>query len=162
VRRGRKEEFTAFQWEGELPDPQDEATFFWSKLRLDQHENGRHKVLFDFYKNLIKLRKEVFPLSHSSKTGTEIRAFSGSDVVLMKCEDDLDRATCIFNFSGKDIEIEPLMDRGFWQRVLDSSSSEWGGPGSPAPESIQSIGSNVSLKLNSYSFVLYRCLDKRV
>jgi hypothetical protein len=79
----------------------------------------------------------------------------------MKREYDLDRVICIFNLNDKDIEIEPLIDKGLWQRVLDSSSSEWGGPGSPAPESIQSSGSKVSLKLNSYSFVLYRCLDKR-
>jgi maltooligosyltrehalose trehalohydrolase len=156
VRRGRKEEFTAFHWEDELPDSQDETTFFSSRVKLDQHKNGRHKVLFGFYKNLIRLRKEDLALSHLSKTGMEIKTFSGGDVILMEREYDLDRVICIFNLNDKDIEIEPLIAKGLWQRVLDSSSSEWGGPGSPAPESIPSGGSKVCLKLNSFSFVLYK------
>ena len=35
VRKGRREEFAAFRWEGEIPDPQDEATFLRSKIHLD-------------------------------------------------------------------------------------------------------------------------------
>ena len=44
VRRGRREEFAGFSWEGELPDPQDEATFSRSKIQLDRVANGQHKV----------------------------------------------------------------------------------------------------------------------
>src|SRR5207302_1718063 len=36
VRRGRREEFEEFEWEGEPPDPHDEATFFRSKLQWDR------------------------------------------------------------------------------------------------------------------------------
>ena len=32
VRRGRRDEFAAFRWKGEPPDPQDEATFLRCKL----------------------------------------------------------------------------------------------------------------------------------
>ncbi|MFC1970861.1 malto-oligosyltrehalose trehalohydrolase, partial [Chloroflexota bacterium] len=32
VRKGRREEFLAFDWQGEIPDPQDESTFLSAKL----------------------------------------------------------------------------------------------------------------------------------
>ena len=35
VRQGRREEFAAFAWQGEVPDPQDEATFRRSRLNRD-------------------------------------------------------------------------------------------------------------------------------
>jgi len=156
VRIGRREEFAGFGWQDELPDPQDEATFSHSKIHLDLRKNGKHKILLDLYKTLIRLRKEFPSLSHFSKSGMEVKALGKSHTILMKRQYAQDRVICIFNLNDKDIEIEPLIDKGLWQRVLDSSSNEWGGPGSPAPESIPSGGSKVSLKLNSFSFVLYR------
>src|SRR3989454_9940980 len=53
VRRGRREEFASFQWRGELPDPHDEATFLRAKLNHQLREQGEHKVLVEFYKELI-------------------------------------------------------------------------------------------------------------
>lgn len=156
VRIGRKEEFAGFGWQDELPDPQDEVTFSHSKIHLDLRKNGKHKILLDLYKTLIRLRREFPSLSHFSKSGMEVKALGKSHTILMKRKYAQDRVICIFNLNDKDIGIEPLIDKGLWQRVLDSSSSEWGGPGSPAPESIPSGGSKVSLKLNSFSFVLYR------
>jgi maltooligosyltrehalose trehalohydrolase len=156
VRIGRKEEFAALGWTGELPDPQVEATFLQSKINLDLRKNGEHKILLNLYKTLMGLRRDFPSLSHFSKSGIELKAFGKSHTILMKRQYAQDRVICIFNLNDKDIEIEPLVDKGLWQIVLDSSSSEWGGPGSPAPESIPSEGSKVSLKLNSLSFVLYR------
>ena len=156
VRIGRKEEFAALGWTDQLPDPQDEATFLSSKIHLDCCKNGRHKILLDFYKVLIRFRKEFQSLSHLSKTGMEVKVLGKSHAIFIKREYHRDRVICFFNFNDEGIEIEPLIDKGPWQRVLDSSSSEWGGPGSPAPESIPLGGLKVSLKLNSFSFVLYR------
>ena len=161
VRIGRKEEFAALGWTDQLPDPQDEATFSRSKIHLDLRKNGEHKILLDLYKTLIRLRRELPSLSHFSKSGMKVKALGKSHTILMKRQYAQDRVICIFNLNDKDIEIEPLIDKGLWQRILDSSSSEWGGPGSPAPESIPSGGSKVSLKLNSFSFVLYRARVKR-
>ena len=41
VRRGRREEFARFTWEGEVPDPQDEATFLRSKVNPARATEGR-------------------------------------------------------------------------------------------------------------------------
>jgi maltooligosyltrehalose trehalohydrolase len=57
VRRGRKEEFSSFQGERSLPDPQDEMTFLGSKIDLDLRHHEKHRTLLEFYRTLIKLRK---------------------------------------------------------------------------------------------------------
>ena len=40
VRRGRRMEFAAFEWQGEMPDPQDETTFLSAKLRHELRAGG--------------------------------------------------------------------------------------------------------------------------
>src|SRR5204863_7341167 len=59
VRRGRKEEFREFQWQGELSDPQSEETFLRSRISWEHREKGRHRTLLELYRTLIRLRKEI-------------------------------------------------------------------------------------------------------
>jgi maltooligosyltrehalose trehalohydrolase len=54
VRRGRREEFEEFAWEGEPPDPHDEATFLRSKLQWHRQDES----LRDLYRDLLRLRRE--------------------------------------------------------------------------------------------------------
>jgi maltooligosyltrehalose trehalohydrolase len=156
VRRGRKEEFSAFQSEGEVPDPQDEATFLRSKVDFDLYGHGKHKILLDFYKVLITLRKQIPSLFHLNKTGMEVKVIEGSHAVsvLRRYEDD--RTCSIFNFDSRPVGVKIFIENGYWKKLLDSSSEEWNGPGSSMPQSIQSIGSEISIDLNPHSFLLYR------
>jgi len=156
VRRGRREEFTAFKWQGEIPDPQSEETFLLSKIHLDLHRHGRHKILFELYQTLVKYRKEIPSLSQLSKTEMEVEASKERPLFVMRRRHRKDKVCAIFNFFEKPAEGRLLAERGIWKRVLDSSSNEWGGPGSSLPESIQSHGSEVRLTLQGYSFALYR------
>ena len=59
VRRGRREEFHDFVWEGEAPDPQDEATLRCSILNWDSQERGEHASLRRFYRELLHLRRDT-------------------------------------------------------------------------------------------------------
>jgi maltooligosyltrehalose trehalohydrolase len=66
VRQGRQREFAAFGWNPEqIPDPQDPATF--ERSRLDWAERDKDKEaeqsIFEFYKRLIRLRRELPDLS---------------------------------------------------------------------------------------------------
>ncbi len=160
VRRGRKDEFAGFGWGDELPDPQDEATFFRSKIQLEKHKNGKHSILFELYRTLIRLRKEFSSLSHLDNADMKVETLGKRDLILVKREHDRDRILCIFNLSGKPVEIELPIEGGLWQRVLDSSSIEWCGVGHAGLEFIQSNGSMAPFRLNPYSFVLYRLSDE--
>lgn len=64
VKRGRSDEFASFGWEPDkLPDPQEEETFRRSKLNWDELQHNPHKNILDWYRFLIKLRREVMALS---------------------------------------------------------------------------------------------------
>jgi maltooligosyltrehalose trehalohydrolase len=155
VRRGRREEFAGFGWQGDIPDPQSEETFLLSKIHLDLHRQGKHKTLFELYRTLLKCRKEIPSLSHLSKAGMEVKAHEEEATLIMRRRHGEDRIFGIFNFSEKPAEVRILVERGQWQKVLDSSSDQWGGPGSSLPEPFQSSGSDLPLKVHSFSFVLY-------
>jgi maltooligosyltrehalose trehalohydrolase len=156
VRRGRKEEFSAFQREGTLPDPQDEMTFLRSKIDLDLRHREKHRSLLEFYRTLIQLRKEIPSLSSLDRRGIKIEAFERDKAILMKRQCGEDRVIEVFNFSHQPIRIETTMDKGSWQRLIGSACEEWGGIGALAPESIVSTGSEMILVLDAYAFALYR------
>ena len=59
VRKGRKEEFLSFGLKEDYSDPQDENTFFQSKITWNRREEGEHRVLLAFYAELIGLRKRI-------------------------------------------------------------------------------------------------------
>jgi len=156
VRRGRKEEFSAFQWEGTLPDPQDEMTFLRSKIDLDLRHHEKNHTLLEFYRTLIQLRKEIPSLSSLDKQGVKIEAFERDKAILMKRQYREGQVIEVFNFSDKPIRIETTIDKGSWQRVIGSACEEWGGIGALAPDSIVSSGSEMILVLDAYAFALYR------
>jgi maltooligosyltrehalose trehalohydrolase len=156
VRKGRREEFAAFQWEGEIPDPQDEATFLRSKIHLDLRYNEKHRILFEFYKTLIRLRKEIPSLSVLDKIGIEIKAFEKEKVIVIKRKCEGDRTICVFNFNDKPIKVETAVEEGTWEKVFASASDEWSGMGALVPESILSSGSELIFILDAYAFAIYR------
>jgi maltooligosyltrehalose trehalohydrolase len=156
VRKGRKEEFAAFAWEGEIPDPQDETTFLRSKIGLNLREQEKNKILFEYYKMLIKLRKEIPLLSGGNKKVIQIEASGRERVLLMKWEHGEDRMTGLFNFNDRPIKIETPFGKGQWQKLFGSASEEWEGDGSLATESIFSNGSEVVLVLDKYALALYQ------
>ncbi|HYH54971.1 MAG TPA: malto-oligosyltrehalose trehalohydrolase, partial [Anseongella sp.] len=57
VREGRKKEFAGFNWEADPPDPLDETTFGRSKLKWHQRGEGKHLILLQWHKELIRLRR---------------------------------------------------------------------------------------------------------
>lgn len=57
VREGRRKEFGAFTRGGDFPDPQAPETFRRSVLRWEDRETGRHRVMLELYRELLRLRK---------------------------------------------------------------------------------------------------------
>ena len=155
VRRGRREEFDAFGWGMEIPDPQDETTFLGSKIDLGLRHNGRHRILFEFYKTLIWLRKEIPSLSVHDKKRIDIKTFEKEKVILIEREGGEDRTLCVFNFSDKPARVETAVEKGTWQRAVASAPGGRSAMDPPVPESIHSNGSEVVFVLDAYAFVVY-------
>lgn len=79
VSEGRKREFVAFGWpEDEVPDPQALETYLRSKLNWDELTESPHGEMLDWYRRLIRLRKELPELSDGRRGRGEV-AFSEVD-----------------------------------------------------------------------------------
>lgn len=60
VSEGRKREFKKFShFQGEVPDPQDPATFQRSKLNWDELQHPPHRGVLNWYRDLLQLRREL-------------------------------------------------------------------------------------------------------
>jgi len=58
VAEGRSKEFSAFRWAGAVPNPQDASTFERSKLDWSELSKPRHAEIFEWYRRLIRLKKD--------------------------------------------------------------------------------------------------------
>jgi maltooligosyltrehalose trehalohydrolase len=154
VRQGRLEEFAAFEWKLEPPDPQDEATFRRAKLNHQLRQGGHHRTLREFYRELIRLRKTLTPLARLSKAHCEISAYDRQRVMLMRRWNGDQTSLILFNFSDGEISLAPSIPDGHWQKILDSAAPQWNGPGARLPETL-SGGEELSLSMSASTFALF-------
>jgi maltooligosyltrehalose trehalohydrolase len=155
VRRGRKAELADFG-SSEAPDPQAEATFLDAKIEARGRPSIEQVYIYNFYRALIKTRKESPFVADPGKERIEIRQFEGQKALFV--ERRLPEGTLIYlcNFNAQSASLRLALPEGKWVKALDSSSEEWGGRGQGAPESIESRGMEVDILLNPHSLVLYR------
>ncbi|SFR08668.1 malto-oligosyltrehalose trehalohydrolase [Desulfoscipio geothermicus] len=155
VRKGRREEFAAFDWEEEVPDPQDEATFRRSRLNHDLRRQGHHRVLYRLYRQLIRLRREVLALANLSKDDLEAIPCGGGRVLFIRRRSGDDEVCIAFSFSEKDTGVTLPVPAGRWHKLLDTAEERWLGGGGIAPASIKSAG-EVQITLPPRTCVLFR------
>jgi maltooligosyltrehalose trehalohydrolase len=154
VRKGRKEEFAAFGWEGKIPDPQDEATFESSRIDHRLAGEGHHKILLEFYRELILLRKDHPVLSRLSKEDMEVTAFEKEKVLFLRRWRRMGQTAAFLHFGSAPVSLAPPLPPGRWDRLMDSSERRWGGAGSTASKTLSSHG-RVTLSLAPESFILF-------
>ena len=154
VRKGRREEFAAFEWNLEPPDPQDQATFHRAKLNHQLRHGGRHRILREFYRELIRLRKALAPLARLSKAHCEITAYDKQRVMLMRRWKDDQANLVIYNFSDADVSFVPATPAGDWQKIFDSAALKWDGPDARLPETLPG-GEESSLSMSPWAFALF-------
>jgi maltooligosyltrehalose trehalohydrolase len=156
VRKGRLADFARFGWPAEAPDPQAEPTFLDSKIDVHMPPEGEQKDLYNFYRALIKLRKENPVLANPSREQMELKEFENEKALFVRRWSSEESLLYLYNFSGTSVSVPLMLPEGRWVRVLESSSKEWGGHGQHAPVSLDSNGTRVSISLEPYSLVLYR------
>ena len=161
VRKGRSEEFADFRWAGELPDPQDEQTFLRSKLHWNLRQESQHRVLLDFYEELLRLHREIPALRHLGRDAQSLRVELDNEAkaILMVRRHEGSEVFVGFRFGAKAAHPEWLVPVGHWTKRLDSASSRWASPrsGRAANESAESlqITSEGKLFLGPWSVVMY-------
>ncbi|MGA9354483.1 MAG: malto-oligosyltrehalose trehalohydrolase [Terriglobales bacterium] len=121
VRRGRREEFAAFDWEESVPDPQDDQTYERSHLDHALKEKDEHRTLLRFYQQLIRIRREFHLGSAESRTIREL----GDSALLLLFNISPRRAAILFNFSKLPVAVAAPELRGNWVTRLDSAAGPW-------------------------------------
>jgi maltooligosyltrehalose trehalohydrolase len=153
VREGRRREFAAFGWRETPPDPQNEATFLQAKLNQALCRKGHHRMLMNFYRNLIRLRKTNPSLSQPSKKNMDVTDDEQKMMLLVRRWSSCAETWIIFHF-GSGLESIPVsLSEGFWTKALDSADEKWQGPGSIVAPEIESKG-KVSLIRPPHSFLV--------
>ncbi len=154
VRQGRREEFSAFKWQGEIPDPQDEATFLRSRLNHELKVTGHHHVLLNYYQELLRLRKEIPALCLLSKENLEVQAFEDLKLLYVRRWRNASEVVLLINFSKESASIRLPLPEGHWHKSLDSADTRWMGTGSQLPDDIRSSGEYV-LTVKEHSLTLF-------
>jgi maltooligosyltrehalose trehalohydrolase len=153
VRRGRQEEFAAFEWRGDPPDPQAEASFLGCKLDHALRGQEPHATLWKFYQELIKLRQHRSALKQLSKQHTEVTALSRKRVLLVRRWSESEDLVIAFNFERGVTSMSAMIPPGSWRVELDSAGERWRGPGSPLGGTCESKG-DTAIELNPESFAV--------
>jgi maltooligosyltrehalose trehalohydrolase len=157
VRRGRRAYFKTCGWRGGDSDPADPATMQKSRINLSLRGAGEHAVLFDWYRELIRLRKELPALRQSNKKQMEIVPLEQHDVIVMRrwsaAPLPAGEIAAVFNLSAKERSVEFHLAAGRWRRVLDSAATRWSGTGETT-EAEQIIDGTMRVALGPWSAIL--------
>jgi maltooligosyltrehalose trehalohydrolase len=148
------EEFAAFKWQEEPPDPQDEATFLRCKLNHKRWRRGQQKMLLEYYGELIRLRKAVPAIACMSKEQMDVIGFEEQQVIFIRRWHEESEIFAALNFAEASASIELPVPAGDWRRYLDSADLRWKGPGSSIPMTVHSEG-QAMLELAPTSIALY-------
>jgi maltooligosyltrehalose trehalohydrolase len=153
VRKGRRQEFSAFDWQAEVPDPQDEATFLSARLNHSLRGEGHHKIIYQFYSELIRLRREIPALSFLGKENLEVRSYENSPVLVVRRWHKGSETVIIYHLNERAACVTLSIPPGRWKKALDSSEESWKGGGSSVAAVLES-GGEVTLNLPPQSVVI--------
>lgn len=120
VNKGRKEEFSYFNWDAEPPDPRLEQTFKDSMLQWNLLEREPHKSMFDYYKKLIALRKALPALHNMDRKKTIAEADTETKILRLQRWSDEQHLECVLNFSDTD-QVLSLPEGFRYEKIFASS-----------------------------------------
>lgn len=155
VRRGRKEEFAAFAWDGEPPDPQAEATFRACQLNHSLVREEPHRTLREFHRELLRFRRDLPALASAEKEAMATTGFEMESVLWVHQWRDDDEVVLVFNFAPERRALELPFPAGQWRLRLDSADVRWAGPGTWTGADLVSPG-RIKLELLPNAFVVYQ------
>jgi maltooligosyltrehalose trehalohydrolase len=127
VREGRKKEFSYFNWEAEIPDPQAEETFNKCLLSWNFDKDRQARTLLEYYRWLITFRKERKAMKGRARHCLRILPVVDKRVVLYELSHDDDRVFIALNFGKQQAAFTQTYRQNF-KMIFDSSAEEWNGP----------------------------------
>lgn len=152
VQEGRKKEFAEFGFGDDVADPQHEHTFIQSKLQWNKRNQGHHKIMLEWYKELIHLRKKSPPLKEFEKRNLHAEAIGEKAFALFRHTATMEESiVCLFNFSEEKVEYNHE-GKEFGNKILDSKEHRWMKNSS---DNVSQIKSKDSITLMPLSVVVF-------
>ncbi|MGH9736648.1 MAG: DUF3459 domain-containing protein, partial [Candidatus Acidiferrales bacterium] len=153
VRNGRKEEFSRFEWQEDIPDPQSQQTFDRSRLNWSLRDTGEHLTLRNFHRDLLSLRRSIPALSNLSKDCTKTFVCGDSCLILERWHAS-SRVAVLFNF-GETVTRARFPGReNQWRKIFDSADTSWAVPGSVAPQFVE-VSESTTVGIPALSFCAF-------
>lgn len=153
VRRGRRQEFAYLQGPDGPPDPQEEATRQSAVLDHNLRHQGKHRILYEWYKELIKLRSEIRAFAGLSKDRMEVVCLERESILMVRRWGREEQVAAIFHFGDADVSVNVPLPRGRWLKRLASGEQRWKGPGRDLPTVLHSDG-KASVALTQHAFLV--------
>ncbi|MCA1830558.1 MAG: malto-oligosyltrehalose trehalohydrolase [Actinobacteria bacterium] len=142
VRKGRAEEFAAFGWKDEPPDPGDEKTFLRCVLDRSLRNDGTHAHLYELYRTLLALRaRPALATGHKENASVEC---DGSTMIARRHAGG-DEVTIVFNLG--DVATAVSIPGARRRVALDSEDARFGGSTPCVPDGARA-------QLAPWSFVI--------
>ena len=158
VRTGRAEEFAAFAWQGEVPDPQSVETFARSRPEPAARDRSPHRELYALYRELLRLRREE-PRLRPGGAELAVRHAAGDDALLLHWAGRRGApllAALNFGSAPRDLPV-PRDLAGRWARQLDTEEERFGGGGPAAARTLDvAEDAETTIRVAPHAAVLYR------
>ena len=157
VQRGRAADFSAFGWSDDVPDPQALETFEHSKLRQENRTTERGRTLEAYYRELIRLRREI-PAFSSPSFSNQTVSLSGSEDCLIAIErrSGFHIAFVLLNFASEAATFRLPFVGTRWRVSFDSSADIWKGTRSLiSPD--QQFAAGETIEISAHSAMVMEC-----
>ncbi len=164
VRKGRVSEFGFLMPEGTIPpDPAAQETFLVSKLDHKLREQGVHRVLLEYHKLLIGLRKSIPALAEPDKLRLEVNGLDRQKVLYLRRWKDESQIFAALNFNEQAQTVALPVPGGTWKLQIDSADPRWGSDSDLSKRArtrtLKSDG-EVEIEVQPHAFVLYLKADQ--
>jgi maltooligosyltrehalose trehalohydrolase len=123
-----------------------------SKLNHRLRQQGRHKVLWELYQELINLRKTHPSFTDLDSAAIEVATFG--DCLAVRRSYANSSLTMICNFGDEMVLYDAPAPSEGWHKILDSAEEKWMGPGASIRKNM-SAASASQLLIQPKSFCLY-------
>ncbi|MDR0373400.1 MAG: malto-oligosyltrehalose trehalohydrolase [Nitrososphaerota archaeon] len=132
VRAGRKKEFAAFHWQGEVPDPQSPKTFEKSKLNWQTRNSEHGQKILSYYRALITLRRN-HSIFHPQTKRQIKHIHTQNNILFVHKQNNKTEAGIIANCTKTPEHYDFPLEGGPYTKVLDSADFAYAGLGSTLP-----------------------------
>jgi maltooligosyltrehalose trehalohydrolase len=129
VRKGRRDEFKAFNTQGEAPDPAAPDTFERSRLQWQLPLQQPHETMLRYYRALIGLRRSEPALRVPDRTGCRVNADVAANIMTLTRSSGAQQLVCLLNFSKESRPVTIPDGIVQPQIIFNSAENQWNGPG---------------------------------